>query len=134
MKRILVTGALGQIGSELTPALRERYGAEGVLATDVRMRNPSGREPEGPFEYLDCTYSHQVQEIIRKFDVGAIYHLASLLSAVAEERPHIAWEVNMRGDCWSYGRMATFTVRVLVLFRSKSFSNPTRFLILLLGS
>ncbi len=97
MKRTLVTGALGQIGSELTPTLREKYGADRVLATDVRMRGPSGREPEGPFEYLDCTYSHQVQEIIRKFDVGVIYHLAALLSAVAEERPHIAWEVNMVG-------------------------------------
>ena len=96
-KRILVTGALGQIGTELTPALRERFGADRVLATDVRMGNPSGREVDGPFEYLDCTYSHQVQEIIRKFEVDAIYHLAALLSAVAEERPHIAWEVNMVG-------------------------------------
>ena len=61
MERILVTGALGQIGSELVPALRARYGAGAVVASDVRMR-PPGSDGEGPFEYLDCTKRDQILE------------------------------------------------------------------------
>ncbi len=95
MKRILVTGALGQIGSELVPALRERIGEEAVVASDIRM--PAKSEADGPFEYVDCTAKRLVDEAVRKYDVGTIYHLASLLSATAEEKPHVAWDVNMGG-------------------------------------
>jgi nucleoside-diphosphate-sugar epimerase len=95
MKTILVTGALGQIGSELVPALRASYGAERVVASDVRM--PARAAPDGPFEYLDCTNARQVQEVVRKHGIDAIYHLAALLSATAEEKPHVAWDVNMGG-------------------------------------
>ncbi|HVS01339.1 MAG TPA: NAD-dependent epimerase/dehydratase family protein, partial [Thermoanaerobaculia bacterium] len=96
MQTILVTGALGQVGAELVPALRERYGADRVVASDIRM--PSGRPVnDGPFEYLDCTNRAQIQEVVRKHGVDAIYHLAALLSATAEEKPHVAWDVNMGG-------------------------------------
>lgn len=95
MKRILVTGALGQIGSELVPALRERFGEEAVVASDIRM--PAKSAADGPFEYVDCTGKRLVDEVVRKYDVGTIYHLASLLSATAEEKPHVAWDVNMGG-------------------------------------
>ena len=95
MQSILVTGALGQIGSELVPALRARYAPERVVATDVRM--PAMGAGDGPFEYLDCTNLHQIQEVVRKHRVDAIYHLAALLSAVAEQKPHVAWDVNMGG-------------------------------------
>jgi len=92
MRKILVTGALGQIGAELVPELRRRYGAENVVATDVRMPT---HPQDGLFEHLDCTHIRELQEIVRRFDVGAIYHMASLLSAVAEQKPQSAWDLNM---------------------------------------
>ncbi len=97
MKRILVTGALGQIGSELVPALRERYGEDHVVASDIRMPAAGSALSNGPFHHVDCTSQRQIQEAVRRFEVGTIYHLASLLSAVAEERPQTAWDVNMGG-------------------------------------
>ncbi len=97
MKRILVTGALGQIGSELVPALRERYGADHVVASDIRMPPAGSALSNGPFHHVDCTSQRQIQEAVRRFEADTIYHLASLLSAVAEERPQAAWDVNMGG-------------------------------------
>ena len=97
MKRILVTGALGQIGSELVPALRERYGEDHVVASDIRMPAAGSALSNGPFHHVDCTSQRQIQEAVRRFEVDTIYHLASLLSAVAEERPQTAWDVNMGG-------------------------------------
>lgn len=97
MKRILVTGALGQIGAELVPALAARYGADAVVASDIRMP-PTGSSTDGwRFEFLDCTNLRQIQDLVRKHEVGTIYHLAALLSATAEEKPHVAWELNMGG-------------------------------------
>ncbi len=97
MKRILVTGALGQIGSELVVALRDRYGAETVVASDIRMTPSPGSDAMGPFQYVDCTELRQVQEVVRRYDIDTIFHLAALLSAVAEEKPRVAWELNMGG-------------------------------------
>lgn len=97
MKRILVTGALGQIGSELVPALRERYGADRVVASDIRMPAIESLAGGGRFEFIDCTNPRQIQDVVRAHDVGTIYHLAALLSATAEEKPHIAWQLNMDG-------------------------------------
>ena len=101
MRKILVTGALGQIGSELVPALCTRYGSESVVASDVRMRQPAVNtvlgQGDARFEHVDCTNPEQILEVVRRHDVGTIYHLAALLSAVAEERPQVAWGVNMGG-------------------------------------
>jgi nucleoside-diphosphate-sugar epimerase len=95
MRRILVTGALGQIGSELVPALVERLGADRVVASDVRVRpQPLA---DAAFEYVDCVHIRQIDDVVRRYDVGAIYHLAALLSAVAEEKPRLAWDLNMGG-------------------------------------
>jgi nucleoside-diphosphate-sugar epimerase len=96
VRRILVTGALGQIGSELVAALRERYGADDVIASDLRMM-PAQLSAEWHYEHLDCTQPQQILEVLRRHDIGVIYHLAALLSAVAEEKPHAAWSVNMGG-------------------------------------
>lgn len=92
--RILVTGALGQIGSELVPALRERYGEDAVVASDIRM---PPRGTNGPFEFVDTTNLRQLTEVVRRNQVGTIYHLAALLSATAESKPQVAWDVNMGG-------------------------------------
>lgn len=94
---ILVTGALGQIGSELVPALRDRYGADRVVASDIRMVPRSELFGDGPFEFLDTTRAKRIQEVVRRYDIGTIYHLAALLSAVAEEKPQVAWDINMGG-------------------------------------
>jgi nucleoside-diphosphate-sugar epimerase len=95
MQRILITGALGQIGSELVPALREHFGAERVVASDLRIMS---RQPtQGTYEHLDCTQPQQILDLVRRHDIGTIYHLAALLSAVAEEKPQVAWSINMGG-------------------------------------
>lgn len=97
MKRILVTGALGQIGSDLVPALRDRYGAEQVVASDIRMTQAAGGGEEELFEHLDCTNPADILAVVRRYDIGTIYHLAALLSAVSEEKPQAAWNLNMGG-------------------------------------
>jgi len=108
MRRILVTGALGQIGSELVPALRAHHGPDAVVASDVTMQagcdadsvdsaDSVGSAGEGPFAYLDCTHIREIESVVRRYDVGTIYHLAALLSAVAEQKPRVAWDVNMGG-------------------------------------
>jgi nucleoside-diphosphate-sugar epimerase len=97
MARVLVTGALGQIGSELVPALRARYGADEVIATDLKLVPPGGATALEPYGHLDCTEAHQVHEAVRRHGVTTIYHLAALLSASAEAAPQLAWSVNMSG-------------------------------------
>lgn len=95
--RVLVTGALGQIGSELIPALRTRYGDDRVVAADIRMPPAGAGESDSLFEHLDCTQLRQIQDVVRRYRIEIIYHLAALLSAVAEDRPQVAWNVNMGG-------------------------------------
>src|SRR5262249_26134571 len=96
MRRILVTGAMGQIGSELVPALRQHHGADRVVASDVRIA-PYQLSAADIHEHLDCTQPQQILELVRRHEIGTIYHLAALLSAVAEEKPHAAWSINMDG-------------------------------------
>jgi len=96
MKRILVSGGAGQIGSELIPALRERYGADSVVCADIKI--PKGPlADEGPFVQLNCLDETGVRETIKKFNIGTIYHLPALLSATAEKSPQKAWDINMNG-------------------------------------
>jgi len=93
--KILVTGALGQIGSELVAALRAQFGAGQVVASDLRV--PPAGASDGPFEYVDCTHIREIDAVVRHHEIDTIYHLAALLSAVGEERPRVAWDVNMGG-------------------------------------
>ncbi|MEH7013174.1 L-threonine 3-dehydrogenase [Neobacillus niacini] len=96
MKRILITGALGQIGSELTMKLRETYGTDNVIATDIK-KNESEAAQSGPFEILDVTDLNKMGEIAKKYKVDTVMHLAALLSATAEVKPVLAWNLNMGG-------------------------------------
>jgi nucleoside-diphosphate-sugar epimerase len=97
MKRILVTGATGQIGSELTIELRKRYGGDNVIAAGHRRRPSKKLFGSGPFEYLDVTHKGNVEKIVEKYDIDTIYHLAAVLSVLGEQNPQLAWDVNMNG-------------------------------------
>ncbi|MEH7072685.1 L-threonine 3-dehydrogenase [Neobacillus drentensis] len=96
MKRILITGALGQIGSELTLKLRDIYGADQVIATDIK-KNDSEAAQSGPFESVDVTDLNRMVEVAKKYNVDTVMHLAALLSATAEAKPVFAWNLNMGG-------------------------------------
>jgi nucleoside-diphosphate-sugar epimerase len=97
MRTILVTGALGQIGSELVPYLRKLYGTDRVIATDVRKAAESPAAADGPFELLDVTDAQAIAGTAGKYGADTILHLAALLSATAETRPMQAWQLNMGG-------------------------------------
>ncbi len=95
MQNILVTGALGQIGSDLTLALRERYGKNNVVASDIKTDGDKALLESGPFQIIDCTNMKAIADVVKKNNVDTIYHLAALLSAVAENKPQAAWNLNM---------------------------------------
>jgi nucleoside-diphosphate-sugar epimerase len=93
MERFLVTGAAGQIGSELVPALRERYGRENVIASDV---DPNA-EIAGPFTVLDVCDRDHLEAVVEEHDIDGVFHLAALLSAVGERDPWRTYRVNVDG-------------------------------------
>jgi threonine 3-dehydrogenase len=93
MNKILVTGATGQIGSELTPALREKYGHDAVVASDIQQPE----DLEEPFVELDVTDRDAIESVVEEHDVDTIFHLAAILSAKGEENPGLAWDVNVNG-------------------------------------
>ncbi len=97
MKKILITGSLGQIGSELVEYMRGIYGKENVIASDIRRPENHPVVLGGPFEELDVLNSERFLEIAKKYEVDTIIHLAALLSAVAEAKPALAWQINMGG-------------------------------------
>jgi len=97
MKRILVTGAAGQIGSELTMVLRQKYGKDQVVASGLKTDTNKKLINSGPFEYIDCTDFAQLKFAIQKYKIDTIYHLAAILSGVAEVKPQLAWNVNING-------------------------------------
>jgi nucleoside-diphosphate-sugar epimerase len=96
LKKIMITGALGQIGSELIVKLRDIYGSENVLATDIRKTDSSVVE-NGPFELLDVMDLEKMQKLAKDFGADTMMHMAALLSATAEAKPLLAWNLNMGG-------------------------------------
>ena len=97
MGNVLVTGAVGQIGSELTMALREQLGAEHVVAAGHRKMPTDAFLAAGPFETLDCTDIQSIATIVKRYHIDTIYHLAAILSASAENNPRSSWQVNIDG-------------------------------------
>jgi nucleoside-diphosphate-sugar epimerase len=93
-KRILIIGASGQIGTELTAKLRELHGNHKVVATDIREPE-STIVSEGPFEILDAMDSEAIQDIVIQYEITEVYLMAAMLSATAEKFPMKAWNLNM---------------------------------------
>lgn len=95
MDRILVTGAFGQLGTELVLELQRNYGIQNVIATDIHP--PLNNAFEGIFKTVDVLDKNALKELIRKNAITQIYHLAAILSANAEKTPSLAWKINMDG-------------------------------------
>ena len=94
MKKVLIIGASGQIGTDLTLELRNRLGGDNVIATDIKLASEEIMEG-GPFENLDAMNADRLNEIIDKYKITEIYHLAAILSGNAEKNPKWAWDLNM---------------------------------------
>ena len=98
MKRILVIGSTGQIGSELTRELRARYGNQNVIAGYITGAEPTGELKEGgPSAIADVTDGAGIAEIVKQHNIDTIYNLAALLSVVAESKPRLAWKIGIDG-------------------------------------
>lgn len=98
MKNILIIGATGQIGSELTMELRKRYGNSHVVAGYIPGSEPKGiLKDSGPSEIVDVTDGNMIAAAVRKYDIDTIYNLAALLSVVAESKPKLAWKIGIDG-------------------------------------
>lgn len=93
--KILVTGALGQIGSELCLSLKKIYGENNVISSDLRDKNIS--DEFLPYEVIDVVNKEQLVKVIKKHDITIIYHLAAILSATGEKNPQLCFDVNMIG-------------------------------------
>jgi nucleoside-diphosphate-sugar epimerase len=94
-EKILVTGATGQIGTELTLELRRKYGGDNVIAVGHSRKPSDGLFRSGPFEFVDAGEKESLEKIVESYDVDTVYHLAAILSATGEQNPQLAWKVNM---------------------------------------
>ncbi|RLF52818.1 MAG: L-threonine 3-dehydrogenase [Thermoplasmata archaeon] len=95
--KILVTGATGQIGSELTIILREKYGRDNVVAMGHRRKPSKTLEESGPYVSGDVRDRENLEKIIREYDIDTVYHMAAILSATGEKNPQLCWDVNING-------------------------------------
>ena len=117
---ILLTGACGQVGAELAPYLRGIFGAQNVVATDVRPAPPAVAE-SGPFAHLDVTDALALERLVKEHRVGTIVHLAALLSATGEQNPQLALQVNNQGvtnvlECARVNGLRVFSPSTIAVF------------------
>ena len=94
-KTILILGSCGQIGTELTLALRQKYGNESVVASDIR-RSDLAELQDGPFEILDASDADALRAVCEQYKIHTVYHLVAMLSATGEKFPMKAWDLNMQ--------------------------------------
>ena len=97
MKKVLITGALGQIGSELVLEMRKIYGDHNIIASGRSLEENQKVMESGPFEVVDVLEPVQIAEAVNKHKVDTVIHLAALLSAVGESNPALAWKINVDG-------------------------------------
>ena len=98
MRRILITGALGQIGSELTEEMRKIYGSDNVVASSRRIKEGHEKLIEsGPFEIINVNDPKTLASAVDKYKINTIVNLAAVLSAVGEKEPQQCWNINMNG-------------------------------------
>ena len=97
MRKILVTGACGQIGSELVIELRQKYDADNVVAAGHKTKPSETLLNSGPFEFIDVTDKETVEYVVNRYEIDTIYHMATILSVVGEQNPQLCWKVNMKG-------------------------------------
>ena len=94
-KKILVTGATGQIGSELILELRNKHGGDNVVALGHTKKPSDNLLKSGPFEFGDLSEKADLEKVVERYEIDTIYHLAAVLSAIGEQNPQLAWNVNM---------------------------------------
>ncbi len=99
MKKVLVTGATGQIGSELTTALRKKLGMQNVIAAGHKKKPQQPFVESGPFHFVDVNRIDTIATLVERYKVDTIYHLAAILSATAEKNPQLGWHINVDGLC-----------------------------------
>ncbi len=97
IKKILVTGSVGQIGSELTLALRKKFGADNVVAAGNRSKPSDELKNSGPFEWVNVVDIMQIVDVVRRYNIDTIINMSALLSAVGERNPQLCWNVNING-------------------------------------
>ena len=98
-KKIMVTGATGQVGSELTLELRKKHGGNNVLAVGHTKKPSDKLLRSGPFEIVDLNEKADIEKAVKRYGIDTIYHLAAILSATGEQNPQLAWNVNMSSLC-----------------------------------
>ncbi len=124
MKKTLVIGAAGQIGSDLVTELRKKYGNENVVATDIRETIPE-KGFEGPSEELNVMDKFAYQQIIEKYEIDDVYLLAAMLSATGEKNPQMAWDLNMQSTSHTLDFMRDGLVKKLFFPSSIAVFGPT---------
>lgn len=98
MKNVLIIGSTGQIGTELVMALRRQYPQGTIVAGYIPAQPPTAEvQQTGPCEIVDITNPQQIAELVQRYKIDTIYNLAALLSAVAEQKPQLAWNIGLGG-------------------------------------
>ncbi len=97
MRKILVTGACGQIGSELVIELRRKYGGDNVVAAGHKTEPGETLFNSGPFEFIDTTDRKTIEAVVKRYGIDTVYHMVTILSAVGEKNPQLCWNTNLNG-------------------------------------